>query len=542
MVGRFGLGRKSSPARESRISDLSSPPPPYKANGSVTPIILAETTTTTTEVVTTTTQTTTHFFSLPLWRRLGHPASPTTRRSTSGLGPDENGMIRPNSTSIALMLEKDLPPTPPDDSDPSIVDEGRSERDEGASQSRREKADTLPELNLAPQQSFPPSDSRKVSKHVPPIPSPHSQPTLALAHAALGLGLPHVMPQASPSSSSAEVNTVAFMTAPVPNQGRRNISGIRRAKSTQKVNEQSSSEQAGVTAERRARGLSVVTGPLLQLGNESEPGKGKAKEIDDNYKTQPSPKTVSRRSSFWTRRKNGPSSETATRSSQVIAEALPVPSLPTVQPVSPFNLDLRTSSPTPLDHDVASQHSRSLSRSHSERARSQRRPKTASGDVKPAEGLPKAPARNRTSQRPSTADAYARSRARSFFFDSTQPEASSPQPSTLSHTQETFPESRPSERQSQAVRPRAQTNPPLLHRLSANLFSSPASNHTTNVPENYITRSPAVSSTDSQRPSLSKHAAEIPKPQTDEESPEVYLKRLLAAVSKAEVAAVLASR
>ena len=35
---------------------------------------------------------------------------------------------------------------------------------------------------------------------------------------------------------------------------------------------------------------------------------------------------------------------------------------------------------------------------------------------------------------------------------------------------------------------------------------------------------------------------EIPKPQLEDESPEVYLQRLIEAVSKAEVATVLASR
>lgn len=49
------------------------------------------------------------------------------------------------------------------------------------------------------------------------------------------------------------------------------------------------------------------------------------------------------------------------------------------------------------------------------------------------------------------------------------------------------------------------------------------------------------SSHESSRRSLNKRSIEIPKPRADEESPEVYLERLTEAVSKAEVATVLAS-
>ena len=50
------------------------------------------------------------------------------------------------------------------------------------------------------------------------------------------------------------------------------------------------------------------------------------------------------------------------------------------------------------------------------------------------------------------------------------------------------------------------------------------------------------SSLGSSRPSLSKPSVEIPRPREEEESPEVYLQRLVEAVSKAEVASILASR
>ncbi|EIW64746.1 uncharacterized protein TRAVEDRAFT_109486, partial [Trametes versicolor FP-101664 SS1] len=78
-----------------------------------------------------------------------------------------------------------------------------------------------------------------------------------------------------------------------------------------------------------------------------------------------------------------------------------------------------------------------------------------------------------------------------------------------------------------------------------NLFGSSSSNTPTsasspNVLEGQAATTPP-SSLGSSRPSLSKPSVEIPKPRSDEESPEVYLQRLVEAVSKTEVASILAS-
>lgn len=54
--------------------------------------------------------------------------------------------------------------------------------------------------------------------------------------------------------------------------------------------------------------------------------------------------------------------------------------------------------------------------------------------------------------------------------------------------------------------------------------------------------SSAMPLNESPRLSISKPSVEIPKPHVDEESPDVYLERLLSIVSKAEIAGVLASR
>ncbi|KZT21638.1 hypothetical protein NEOLEDRAFT_1073097 [Neolentinus lepideus HHB14362 ss-1] len=75
-----------------------------------------------------------------------------------------------------------------------------------------------------------------------------------------------------------------------------------------------------------------------------------------------------------------------------------------------------------------------------------------------------------------------------------------------------------------------------------NFFSSsPNPNSSTNLLGNPLAASPASSPVSSPRVSLTRPPAQIPKPRTEEESPEVYLERLLDAISKAEVATVLAS-
>ncbi|KAI0669996.1 hypothetical protein C8Q78DRAFT_976061 [Trametes maxima] len=150
--------------------------------------------------------------------------------------------------------------------------------------------------------------------------------------------------------------------------------------------------------------------------------------------------------------------------------------------------------------------------------------------------------RRRASTRPQTADTP--SSPRLSFFSESRPFNSSPSSSPLPTPSEQPSPAHPPPTQ-QDVRPRAQTNPPLLHRLSVNLFGSssghtPTSANSPNVLDGQAVTTPP-SSLGSSRPSLSKPSVEIPRPRADEESPEVYLSRLVEAVSKAEVASILAS-
>ncbi|KAF9650747.1 hypothetical protein BDM02DRAFT_3111798 [Thelephora ganbajun] len=88
-------------------------------------------------------------------------------------------------------------------------------------------------------------------------------------------------------------------------------------------------------------------------------------------------------------------------------------------------------------------------------------------------------------------------------------------------------------------RARASTNPPLLHRLSMNLF--PSSPPIPALPHTQLTSSPDTSTISSPRPSTSKQSIDIPKPRIDEESPEQYVDRLTETVPKSDIVTVLAS-
>ncbi|KAJ7666427.1 hypothetical protein B0H17DRAFT_990621 [Mycena rosella] len=498
MVGRFSLGNPQ---------DL---PPPYKDPGA--PLIVAARETTTT----TTTTTTTHFFSLPLWKKRTAPPAPVVRHSVFGVDVTEDGRVHGRERFV---VEKDLPPTPPDES----VFPVRLSGTNGAVHAHEED----PMMSL-----FSPSSSRKSFAA--------SQSTTALAHASLGLGLPHAMRDTSASSSSSEINTVAFGTPAVPTSTLRpETHNLRRAKSSRAISafeppvaiEISSSEGA----KQRSRGVSLgTTTAFLTLGG-SDP-KGKGKELDEQP-ARPAPKaSLARRASFWSRKKATTMDSSAPLPPR---ESIPLPSLPSVLPLTPFTID-------DLPMSASSSHSRHspvLSRSYSERAGVPQLPTPTNGSGHRRPHRPsRRPATADSSRRPATADPSARSPS---FLDSPLP------PPPLPSLPAAKPEIRDPPPESQNLRgppgrPRAQTNPPLLYRLSMNLFSSSSSpssslTHAPNLIHDSPKNSPSRSTSNSPRVSFNKPPSVIPKPEVDHESPEIYLSRLLLAVSKAEVAGILAS-
>ncbi|KAK0481886.1 hypothetical protein IW261DRAFT_1472874 [Armillaria novae-zelandiae] len=493
------------------------PPPPYEESTAHSVVYSEETTTTTTEVVTTTTtQTTTHLFSSPLWRKHVAPIAtdrPTTSARSYDMLPSQRGPLR---------VEKDLPPTPTDDDDiPS------------SSSSRRDSAEEIMAESMLPS-LFPSPDGRACPET---LPVPQSS-TAALAQASLGVGLPHVISRSSSSSPFSEVNTVAFATSSIP--ASRPV--LRQSKSSHKLRAASDTRDGSYGERRRTRGLSLNASTFFSFSMSDSKGKGKAKEVEEDFPS----KTLSRRASFWTRKKTPIPDAPVPPKVSPHSNNLYTP-LPSVQPGSPFFMNLDTPHSAASNHQSANtSHTRGLSRSHSERL-AKGRPVLPEQSPSTSSLVP--PKARRPTRRPTTADPLNSSHVvGSLFTDSarftTSPLSDTSPPPPLPQRQDL----EPPEFYNQNRRPRAQTNPPLLHRLSLSLlFSGPSqpsspftlvSNRFTSASSS--SSSPAISNNNSPRPSLHK-TVDIPRPRMDDESPEVYLNRLCAVVSKAEVAGVLAS-
>lgn len=536
MIGRFGLGNKGPPSRGPQHSEVQSGP------GAHDPSQPAPAQ-----------STSTNFFSFPIWRR-----RVTQAPHQANTGFDEFGSPRRSSYN-ALQRDRSLPAEErtPRRSTPSLptFDADGDEPRAGPS--------TLP--SQRPSASYSTSDVSKRDTSLHP-----SQSTFALARAALGLGLPH----AGQSSPTSDVNSVPF--ASESGGSRSSKSMMRKAKSFHKLTPDPSSEDlSDIVEQRRIRGISL--GPLHPV---SLDGKGKEREhtLDPSTVTPPL-KPVSRRPSFW-RRKRNDSSKATTPDSLMATPPLPQlsfeedriahpkPSLPSLRAMSPFDVDTSKPIPPSLSSRLSKANSASnLHRRHSERLSSLTRKNSSNGtsseretpstprrkNSRPATAEPtpdrgnRSPptsmdtlspsARRRKVSRPSTADPISHN-ASSFY----------PPPTIRAPLQPERSESLPFE--ALTTRPRAQTNPHIFHRLSMNLFSSstpPPLQHQTApavppISPTPLTISPAGSSFNSPRPSTSKHSIEIPKPLTDEESPEDYVQRLSEAINKADIASVLASR
>ncbi|KAJ3556939.1 hypothetical protein NM688_g1749 [Phlebia brevispora] len=533
-TGELGACNKASPSRAGKSIDSSRPatppPPPYAQSSHEPPVFATETTTTTTHVVTTT-HTTTHFFSLPLWRRRAQQTAQydtgLTARKTPRESADELGVAR--AIPVVYARDKDLPPTPPaeevDLQSPvdSRVRTSHAGNGDVSGDTRHIPRVVSPE-SLQPSQPSPAPSSIADSES-------SSQPrrsTAALARAALGLTLPamSVNPTPSPSTSSvAEATTVTFVPPPpVPpsmSPPRMSQSNMRRVKSYQRLpNGSGEASHAEVRERRRTRGLSL--GPL-HFGSDDKP------EAKDTEK--PERKSLSRRGSFWSRKRNDSKTPAPPVPPPPPPEQYlnrPRPSLPALHPVSPFRIDNSTPERPPVNLEEPKVPVE-LRRRHSERAPSQ------SSKSPPASPEPTSPQLFAPSKE--TADGGVALEALVQFLHSSpdNPQSSRVLPPSMLHLCQTM------------TSLLGSTNPPFLHRLSMNLFGSSSSPSPVNgtVLGEPFTRTPRTSQSSSSRPSVSrpspKVSVEIPRPRHEEESPEVYLHRLTEAVSKAEVATVLAS-
>ncbi|KZT74714.1 hypothetical protein DAEQUDRAFT_807047 [Daedalea quercina L-15889] len=553
MVGKFSFGSKASLSR-SACDNATSASPLHK-DISQEHAALAEATTTAAHIAPAAApRTTTHFFSLPLWKRRGsHPLS--TVAPAARLSADELGVTthRSSSASGGSARNKALPPTPSASEEVnlgSLSRAGSSREGRGTStweMGERLSADTGTSSGLS---SLP-----QPARYSPILGPSTSQPTVTLARAALGLGLPHVMPgSVSASSSTTDLHSIPI--PPTPPDSHSPQSTMRRAKSFHPDAHAPRRDNAIPAQEnRRARGLSI--GPFHF--SSSDKGKERAVDTEPEITFSPPPsKPLSRKNSFWSRKRVD--SQESSPASHLAAEPSPRPSLPTLQPISPFYIDTSMSAHSSHTPGPSTPRSADLRRRHSERTRTNSKPGYLdSGRLPDVPSLPAPtprPTKTRRPKRPKTADSAATSPRSAFFNDVPRVVTSSPPsferplpppepPAPRSPSPPTSPAHSPS-----FTRPRSQTNPPLLHRLSMNLFGTSPTSHTPHIAPSPLYDTPTYteplsaspsSSRDSSRPSLSKRSLEIPKPNVEDELPEEYLHRLTQAVSKGEIATVLAS-
>lgn len=319
--------------------------------------------------------------------------------------------------------------------------------------------------------------------------------TSALALAGSNPGVTPVMPSTSqlPSKVHDVTNdTQTYNNAAPP--------VLRKAKSSSKLNQKKLPEHDSGSKTpqsdkeyRRARGLSFGSPYLLNFSRDTK-AKGKEKDIDAS-KT-----SLSRKGSFWSRRRQPTQNSEARTPVASILSSKSFPQLSGMrQPESPV---IRSENSKQL-------HRRGLSRSLSERSFLSRPSRSVLENGRSPRSRPSSAHTPRTVNLSSPAN--------SFF---------KPPWSRGSNDSGEKPRVRP--------RPRAQTNPPFLHRLSLNIFSfatSPPSPNCDNDPPNILIDSPSISKTKSPIVISPKH----------EETPCEYVQRLVSSIGKGEIAAVLAS-
>lgn len=442
-----------------------------------------------------------HFFSLPHWTRKILPASVSTRRSLAVMPSDELGVVRRKPSK--LMLDKELPPTPPIQSVAGNPDSVETSFDISSpvSTDRFAPSPTSPRANTPPTSAEP----------------RHTQPTLYfdVYHNTVPRG----------------VNIVSFATtSPTGINQRDSTLPLRHTRSTQSFLSYKQADQSTqpLDGADRVRGFSFGQRPSSSRRKDAEPP-----PTGENNKASPVRRV-------------------STKSSQ---QLLSVPSdslsLPALQPTSPFHIDFHSDTLASSQHPPQRSASK-LTRSHSEKF--SRRPSSPNSE---APALPKILSAFDSSQhhsttanptfpshhaprptlrRPMTADSV-RSRTRSFFTLS--PQTTSGPSTQTPHFGNALSSLTSSTSANHAhSRPRSATNPPLLHRLSMNFFaSSTTSAKSGTVPGSSITASPVSRS---RPPLLSSVPSEELRPQQDE-LPEVFLQRLSSLVGKADIAGLLGS-
>lgn len=517
MVGRKPsnlFSRDKRDGRDSKESDRNSPSTYLGSDSSSSKSGLGTGAKTTVQAVTTA-HITSHFFSLPNWKRRPVPAMASavfeSRRSSQVL--EDGRIVRAGSHDVNMdaNVNKALPEIPDYELFSELIFARRS-------------TGSLHLPSMVPNGERSGQSSRSSSSS-PTLMPPHSQSAHTLAHAGLGIGLPHVMPQVARSASKPVLTSSRPKTAPRPTRLEpKKSQQIRRISSFTDAQEEAPDSprqgerlEAQATSQNRRKTIFPASRPI------DEPTRLEAR---------PEPKSLMRKASFWTRRRVQSLKDPPEAQRVAIP---PAPALPTFYSPSPMFPDKPVrSSPVSTPRSSTFETPGRLRRRHSERSTSsshQTSPRDAFFTPNSSSISHQPPHRpfprtqdSQSSQTPSPHDLRPRPTAMSFI--------SSPAISSFP-TMEEF-----------NRRPRSNTNPNVLHRLSMGLFSSspssPISSTTVSTSAAGDHSTSPRTSVNLTRSSLSKSAVEIPKPKEDEETPEEFLSRLEEIVSKAEIANVLA--
>jgi len=506
---RFGWPVKTTKHLTPPPERDTQPQPLYREQDHVSSV--ATTSTVPTPDMNTNTPQTAHFLSLPIWRKRQEQQvnrSQCLSMSMLDIRTYQADFDHQREQITSSPRNKSLPPTPTSSNED--VSGARMRRSHSPIESQTSRS-----TRRAP-----------LSTTASPARSSPANAKAALAQAALAIGLPHGMPQASASSSRSDVNSMAFMTIPQISHHPDPRPNVRRAKSLHQL-----SRKFG-----RDHGNDTPTGSLRsRRSNASGPdGKeeGKASEQIPPHVTPPRTPLV-RRASFWNRKRNdslkpavpSPPSEHPRKSLDHLSHILPA-----LPPMSPFYFDTNipgSSHSSQTEEQLPTSPPGLNPRSDSRNRPLPPSPAASSPDLSTQTLQPP----SLRPKRPSTADPPT---DRSH----TLPSYSHPHDDHSSPRAPTPPQHSDVATLRQSARPRSHTNPPFLHRLSANLLSFgsssllPPTNGVNGTPSN---RSPGASP----RPSISKLPP--PKPM-DEESPAAYVGRLLDVINKTDVASALASR
>lgn len=497
----------------------------YQGDHHASPVPFPSTTTSTVPANATTNPIqTTHFLSLPILKRQEPQVDPPQRLSMFDLRTYQAGLDHQREQGISSPREKSLPPTP---------SSSNEDEDIRGNHLRR----TVSPVEDSPWSYRPSSQDPQPVVPPPARPSPGPcQAKIALAQAALSIGLPHSMPQASASSSRSDVTSMGFLAVPHPSRQPRHPappSGVRRVKSFHQLSRniwKEDNDNTHASPERPRRSRRISFGPTSAFDSD---GMGNRKSVEDipSHVTPPR-KTLVQRASFWNRKRNDP----------VKPAVVPPPAehprssfdrlshiLPSLPPLTPLHLDtnMSRSSYSSQTEEQLPPSPPGLNRLSESRNRPLPPNPAASSPDLPVQTLQ---TQSLGRQRPSTAES-ATDRSRTMSHYAHPPGHSSPLAPTPS--QPDVATLRP------AARPRSQTNPAFFHRLSANIFSFSSSSLS---PPTGGTNRVQVSSPPKASPRPSTSKLPPPKPRPNEESPVAYVDRLLDTISKADVASVLASR